>query len=352
MVQIEELKEKVTALGEEGRKRLEKAASLAACERIRVEFLGRKGKVTELFQLLPRLPQGARPEGGKLLNSLKQELQEELERRRGELEAQEIERKPQEEALDITLPGRPVALGQLHPVTQVLYDIYEIFSRMGFQVVGTPEVETDEYNFQLLNMPPDHPARDMWSTFYLAEPGLLLRTHTSPGQIHVMRCFAPEPVRVILPGKCYRYEQVTARAEMMFYQVEGLAIGKQITMADLKGVLVEFARQMYGEERKFRFRASYFPFTEPSLEMDMDCIICGGKGCRVCKFTGWVEILGAGMVHPQVLENGGYDPKKFTGFAFGMGLERILMLKYNIDDIRLFYGNDLRFLEQFSGGGR
>ncbi|MFQ6033684.1 MAG: phenylalanine--tRNA ligase subunit alpha, partial [Candidatus Bipolaricaulia bacterium] len=195
--------------------------------------------------------------------------------------------------------------------------------------------------------PPDHPARDMWSTFYLTEPGLLLRTHTSPGQIHVMRRFSPEPIRVILPGKCYRYEQVTARSEMMFHQVEGLAVGKHITMADLKGVLVEFARQMFGEQRKFRFRASYFPFTEPSLEMDIDCPLCGGQGCRVCKFTGWVEILGAGMVHPVVLENGGYDLTTYSGFAFGMGPERILMLKHNIDDIRLFFGNDLRFLEQF-----
>ncbi|MGQ9477621.1 MAG: phenylalanine--tRNA ligase subunit alpha [Candidatus Bipolaricaulia bacterium] len=347
MVQIEGLKQRVQALAEEGQRRLEGAASPEDCEAVRVAFLGRKGRITELFQLLPQLPQEARPEAGRLINALKEQFQAELERRLSELKAREIERKLQKEAIDVTLPGRPVALGKLHPSTQVLREIYRIFSGMGFQVFESPEIETDEYNFQLLNIPPDHPARDMWSTFYLTEPGLLLRTHTSPGQLHVMRRFAPEPIRAILPGKCYRYEQVTARSEMMFHQVEGLAVGRQITMADLKGVLTEFAHQMFGKERRFRFRASYFPFTEPSLEMDMDCILCGGKGCRVCKHTGWVEILGAGMVHPQVLRNGGYDPEKFTGFAFGMGPERILMLKYNIDDIRLFFGNDLRFLEQF-----
>ncbi len=347
MVQIEELKQRVQALAEEGRKRLEEAASLEDCEAARVAFLGRKGRITELFQLLPQLPPEARPEAGKLINSLKEQFQAELNRRLSEIKAQEVEKRLQKETVDVTLPGRPVALGRLHPSTQVLREIYRIFSGMGFQVFESPEIETDEYNFQFLNIPPDHPARDMWSTFYLAEPGLLLRTHTSPGQIHVMRRFAPEPIRAILPGKCYRYEQVTARSEMMFHQVEGLAVGRHITMADLKGVLTEFAHQMFGKERRYRFRASYFPFTEPSLEMDMDCILCGGRGCRVCKHTGWVEILGAGMVHPVVLRNGGYDPGEFTGFAFGMGPERILMLKYNIDDIRLFFENDLRFLEQF-----
>ncbi len=347
MIEVGELERQVETLTEEGRKRLEEADSLEACERLRVEFLGRKGKINQLFQLLPQLPEEARPAAGKLINSLKERFQAELERRIEELKEQEIERKLREEALDITLPGRPVALGHLHLSTQVLREIYKIFAGMGFQVVESPEVETDEYNFQLLNIPPDHPARDMWSTFYLTKPGWLLRTHTSPGQIHVMRRFAPQPIRVILPGKCYRYEQVTARSEMMFHQVEGLAVGKRITMADLKGVLIEFAKQMFGEERRARFRASYFPFTEPSLEMDIDCPLCAGEGCRVCKYTGWVEILGAGMVHPVVLENGGYDPQKFTGFAFGMGPERIAMLKYNIDDIRLFFGNDLRFLEQF-----
>jgi len=308
--------------------------------------LGRKGEITRLFDELKLLSARERPEAGRLINELKNKIEEELEAMRIKLTEAEKEARLKAEAIDVTLPGRPISLGRLHPSTQTLREIYKIFGQMGFQIVETPEVETDEYNFQLLNMPPDHPARDMWSTFYTTE-GLLLRSHTSPGQIRVMRQYAPEPLRVILPGKCYRYEQVTARSEMMFHQVEGLAIGRNITMADLKGVLIEFAREFFGEERKVRFRCSYFPFTEPSVEVDMDCIICGGAGCRVCKYTGWVEILGAGMVHPKVLENGGYDPARMSGFAFGMGPERIAMLKHNISDIRLFFHNDLRFLEQF-----
>jgi len=249
--------------------------------------------------------------------------------------------------LDVTLPGRPVRAGRLHPATQTLREIVAIFAEMGFQVFTSRDVETDEYNFQLLNIPPHHPARDMWSTFYTDREGVILRTHTSPGQIHAMRAFCPEPIRVILPGMCYRYEQITARSEIMFHQVEGLAVGERVTMSDLKGTLADFARRMFGPERRVRFRPSYFPFTEPSVEVDIDCILCEGRGCRVCKFTGWLEIAGAGMVHPVVLENGGYDPRRFTGFAFGMGPQRITMLKHRIDDIRYFWANDLRFLEQF-----
>ena len=204
-----------------------------------------------------------------------------------------------------------------------------------------------QLNFGLLNMPPHHPARDMWDTFYTTQPGVILRTHTSPGQIHAMRQYYPEPIRVILPGMCYRYEQITARSEIMFNQVEGLAVGKEITMADLKGTIADFARRMFGAGRQVRFRASHFPFTEPSAEVDMDCILCEGEGCRVCKYTGWLEIMGCGMVHPVVLKNGGYDPGVYSGFAFGMGPERIAMLKHGIEDIRYFWGNDLRFLEQF-----
>jgi phenylalanyl-tRNA synthetase alpha chain len=222
-----------------------------------------------------------------------------------------------------------------------------VFADMGFQVYLSRDVETDDYNFTLLNMPPHHPARDMWDTFYTRTPGVILRTHTSPGQIHAMRQYCPEPIRVILPGMCYRYEQITTRAEIMFTQVEGLAVGQNIKMADLKGTITDFARRMFGEGRRVRFRASYFPFTEPSAEVDMDCILCGGSGCRLCKYTGWLEIMGCGMVHPVVLKNGGYDPRIDSGFAFGMGPERITMLKYRIDDIRYFWRNDLRFLEQF-----
>jgi phenylalanyl-tRNA synthetase alpha chain len=219
---------------------------------------------------------------------------------------------------------------------------------MGFQVYDAPEVETDEYNFGLLNFLPGHPAREMQDTFFTTNPDVILRTHTSPGQIHAMRQFAPEPIRVILPGKCWRNEDVTARSEMMFYQVEGLAVGRNITFSDLKGVLLNFANQMYGEGRRIRFRKSYFPFTEPSVEVDVDCIFCNSKGCRICKHQGWLELLGAGMVHPVVLKNGGYDPAVFSGFAFGMGIERQAMQKRSIDDIRYFYDNDARFLERVS----
>jgi phenylalanyl-tRNA synthetase alpha chain len=218
---------------------------------------------------------------------------------------------------------------------------------MGFQIYRSRDVETDEYNFQLLNFPPFHPAREMQDTFFTTEPDVILRTHTSPGQIHVMRERCPEPIRVILPGMCYRYEQITARSEIQFNQVEGLAVGPGIRMSDLKGTLSDFARRMFGPETRTRFRCSHFPFTEPSAEMDIECFLCGGAGCRVCKRAGWLEILGCGMVHPVVLENGGYDPRRYSGFAFGMGPERIAMLRHEIQDIRLFWGNDLRFLEQF-----
>jgi len=248
--------------------------------------------------------------------------------------------------VDVTLPGRPARTGRLHPATQTLREIYRIFAEMGFQVYRSRDVETDDYNFTLLNIPPHHPARDMWDTFYATTPGVVLRTHTSPGQIRAMRDYAPEPVRVILPGMCYRYEQITMRSEIMFNQVEGLAVGTAITMADLKGTIVDFANRMFGQGRRVRFRASYFPFTEPSAEVDIGCILCGGKGCRVCKYTGWLEIMGCGMVHPVVLQNGGYDPSIYSGWALGMGPERVAMLKYRIDDIRYFWGNDLRFLEQ------
>ncbi len=247
----------------------------------------------------------------------------------------------------MTLPGRPARRGRLHISTQTLRTIYAIFADLGFQVYRSPEVEDDETNFGLLNMPPHHPARDMWDTFHTTKPGVLLRTHTSPGQIHVMRELCPKPIRVILPGMCYRYEAITTRSEIMFHQVEGLAVGERVTMADLKGTLIAFARRLFGEQRKVRIRSSYFPFTEPSIEVDMDCIVCAGEGCGLCKKSGWLEILGAGMVHPVVLRNGGYDPARFSGFAFGMGPERIAMLSYAIDDIRQFWANDLRFLRQF-----
>ena len=249
-------------------------------------------------------------------------------------------------------------MGRLHQSTQQLRRVLDILADMGFQVYTSREVETDEINFQLLNFPPNHPARDMQDTFFIeaGERGdnpIVLRTHTSPGQIHAMREFSamdpdnPPPIRIALPGMCFRYEQITARSEIQFNQVEGLVVGENITFADLKGTLIDFARRMFGQNVRTRFRASYFPFTEPSAEMDVECFVCGGKGCAVCKNSGWLEILGCGMVHPIVLQNGGYDPERYSGFAWGMGPERQLMLRYKIDDIRYFWGNDLRFLEQF-----
>jgi len=339
--QLHQLKER--ALSE-----LQGLSSVDALEKWRVAYLGRKGALTNILRSVGQLPVQERPTVGQEANLVKLALKQAYNEKAEAFKREETLRLLEQEHIDVTLPGRPVQPGYLHVSTQTLREIYAIFAQMGFQVLETPEVETDVNNFQLLNIPPYHPARDMWSTFYTTHEGVLLRTHTSPGQIRAMRMYCPETIRLLLPGKCYRYEAVTARSESMFYQVEGLAVGKHVTMGDLKGVLISFARQMFGADRRVRFRCSYFPFTEPSVEVDMDCIICGGEGCRVCKHTGWVEILGAGMVHPQVLRNGGYDPTVYTGFAFGLGPERIAMLKYRIDDIRYFFGNDLRFLHQFA----
>ena len=323
------------------------AHDTAGLEGWRVAVLGRKGSLTHALRGLGQLPRDERPAAGAEANRVKDRLEAAFSAHQEVLQQAEIAATLAAEAVDVTLPGRPPSLGRIHPSNAVLRRIYAIFGQMGFQVYDAPDVELDEINFQLLNIPPDHPARDMQDTFYTKDPAVLLRTHTSPGQIRAMRQFAPAPLRVILPGKCFRYEQVTARSEFMFHQVEGLAVGKGITLADLKGTLQEFANQLYGEGRQLRFRCSYFPFVEPGVEVDMDCILCGGRGCRLCKYSGWLEISGAGMVHPVVLRNGGYDPAIYTGFAFGMGPERITMLKHAIDDIRYFFSNDVRFLEQF-----
>jgi phenylalanyl-tRNA synthetase alpha chain len=313
----------------------------------RVKYLGRSAELGDILQALKDLDKDQRPIVGREVNQAKAALEKAFEARQEEMRIAELNRSLQEDKLDVTLPGRPLTRGRLHPATQTLRRTYAIWAEMGFQVYRSREVETDEYNFGLLNMPPHHPARDMWDTFHTTGEGIVLRTHTSPGQIHVMRERAPEPIRVILPGMCYRYEQVTARAEFQFNQVEGLAVGKRITFADLKGTLITFARRMFDKDVGTRFRAQHFPFTEPSAEMDIECFLCDGEGCGVCKYTGWLEILGCGMVHPTVLRNGGYDPEIFTGFAFGMGPERIAMLKHGIEDIRYFWANDMRFLEQF-----
>ena len=308
------------------------------------DYLGRNGKLTALLRGLGQLSKEERPAAGQAANQVKAALEQALHERQAALKQAEMVAALSAEGVDVTLPGRPQPVGKLHPTTLTMREIIDICVQMGFQVYDAPEVETDEYNFGLLNFLPGHPAREMQDTFFTTNPDVILRTHTSPGQIRVMRDYAPEPIRVVLPGKCFRNEDVTARSEMMFYQVEGLVVGRNVTFSDLKGVLLNFANQMYGEGRSIRFRKAYFPFTEPSVEVDVDCILCGGKGCRVCKQSGWLEILGAGMVHPVVLKNGGYDPAEFSGFAWGMGIERQAMLKRSIDDIRYFYENDARFL--------
>ena len=333
----------------------------AALETWRVAHLGRSSPLMEVFDRLGQAPKEERPATGRRANEVKRALEATLAEKAETLKQAVLAQALGAERLDVTLPGRPVPLGRMHPTNRNLREIYRVFGEMGFQVYLSRDVETDEYNFQLLNFPPYHPAREMQDSYYISTGGegarennpLMLRTHTSPGQIRAMREFAamdpqnPPPIRIILPGMCYRYEQVTVRSEKQFNQVEGLAVGEHITMADLKGTLTDFARRLYGQNVRSRFRASYFPFTEPSAEMDIECFVCGGTGCAVCKGTGWLEILGCGMVHPVVLENGGYDPRRYTGYAFGMGPERVLILRHKIEDIRNFWLNDLRFLEQF-----
>ncbi len=318
----------------------------------KTKYLGDQGEMKQALKDLQTLPKEERAGYGKEANRIQSLLIQEYEKAAAQSKQRELQKSLQEPPLDVTLPGRPAPAGRLHLATQVMRDIRAVFAELGFQVFTSREVEDDEHNFTLLNMPEHHPARDMWDTFYTQSPGVILRTHTSPGQIHAMRTLGgppgkKQPLRVILPGMCYRHENITMRSEIQFQQVEGLAICTSITMADLKGTIVSFARRLFGEQRQVRIRSSYFPFTEPSIEVDMDCIVCAGKGCGLCKKSGWLEIMGAGMVHPVVLKNGGYDPDQWTGFAFGMGPQRIAMLKYAIDDIRQFWANDLRFLQQF-----
>lgn len=310
------------------------------------ENLGRKGAIQGLSRGIGQIEADERPLFGKRINEVKTQLQTAYEAREATLKRAELEAEIAGSGLDVTLPGRKRPLGSLHPTTQILRRMYRIFGDMGFQVYRSPDVETDAYNFELLNFPPHHPAREMQDSFYTEDPDVILRTHTSAGQIRAMRQFHPEPIRVILPGMCYRNEQVTMRSEFQFYQIEGLVVGQNITFADLKGTLSEFARRLFGRTET-RFRASYFPFTEPSAEMDVYWGLETERDRRMTKGTGWLEILGCGMVHPNVLRNGGYDPNEYSGFAFGMGIERIAMNRYNIDDIRQFHGNDLRFLQQF-----
>jgi len=327
-------------------KALSGAGSVEEANAVRVRFLGKKGELTRVLRGMASLPAGERPVIGQLANRVREAIEAELSARIKVLREEELQKRLAGEVIDVTMPGTVFAPGRIHPITRVRREIEDIFLGLGFSIAEGPEVELDYYNFEALNLPKDHPARDMQDSFFI-NPEVLLRTHTSPVQVRTMEKTAPSvPVKIIAPGKVYRRDD-DATHSPMFHQVEGLAIDRRITFGDLKGVLQVFAEEMFGPGTRTRFRPSFFPFTEPSAEVDISCVICGGKGCRVCSHTGWLEILGSGMVHPRVLEMSGYDADRVTGFAFGMGIERIAMLKYGIDDLRLFFENDLRFLAQF-----
>ncbi len=338
------MRDTLQKLKETAWREIAEAGDTKQLDQIRVKYLGKKGELTSLLRSMGSLSPEERPVVGKMVNELREELENLLKERHASLEAMELERRLKAEKIDITLPGRRPARGRRHPLTQVLDEIKGFFIGMGFQVVEGPEVELDYYNFEALNIPPDHPARDMQDTFFITED-ILLRSQTSPVQIRVMEKQRP-PVRIIAPGKVYRVD-LDATHSPMFHQVEGLLVDDSTTFGDLKGILAAFLEAMFGKGRRVRFRPSFFPFTEPSAEVDVECIMCNGDGCRLCSNTGWLEILGSGMVDPRVLEKVGYDPKQYQGFAFGVGVERIAMLKYGIDDIRLFFENDIRFLRQF-----
>ncbi|NTU43463.1 MAG: phenylalanine--tRNA ligase subunit alpha [Nitrospirales bacterium] len=332
------------AIREKFLEELRSADDLTTLSQLRVKYLGKKGTITSELKSLSALSPEERPAAGKRINDLKELIEAEIASRESDFRREELRLKLQSEAIDITLPGKQIPFGREHPVNKTLAEMSEIFIRMGFTIEEGPEVELDHYNFEALNIPKDHPARDMQDTFYVSSD-VVLRTHTSPVQVRVMERSRP-PLRFIAPGKVYRCDADITHTPM-FHQIEGLMVDKGITFSHLKGVLEAFLHQMFGPDTPVRFRPSYFPFTEPSAEVDIGCILCNGEGCRVCKGSGWLEILGAGMVNPVVFENVGYDPEEYSGFAFGMGIERIAMLKYSIDDLRLFYENDIRFLRQF-----
>jgi phenylalanyl-tRNA synthetase alpha chain len=346
------MNESLEALRGEVLDRIQESNSEMEIEQLRVEVLGRKGKLTLLLRGLADLPAEKRPQAGQELNQLRRVVEEHLDERLKVIKEQSKERALKEEKIDITLPGTHWERGRAHPLTLVLDEILDVFWGMGFEIARGPDIEDDYHNFEALNIPKDHPARDMQDTFFVSNDRVL-RTHTSPVQIRTMEARRP-PLQIIAPGAAYRHGDDDATHSPMFHQVEGFMVDRRISFADLKGVLTHFLRQAFGEKTGVRFRPSFFPFTEPSAEVDIQCVICGGKGvvsegqsCRICKGTGWLEIMGAGMIDPEVFRFVKYDPEKVSGFAFGMGVERIAMLKYGIDDIRLFFQNDLRFLRQF-----
>jgi phenylalanyl-tRNA synthetase alpha chain len=345
-VDLADLTRDLEALRREALASIDAASDAATLEALELDVLGKKGRLTTVLRGIGGLPAEDRPKVGSIANTVRQAIEAALAERGTALRGSELETRLGAEAVDVTTPGRPIRRGTLHPSIESMRQIAEIFGQFGFVPYESPEIEDDVTNFQMLNIPPDHPARDLWDTLYVDVEGRLLRTHTSPGQIRVMQTEKP-PIRALLPGRCFRYEAIDASHGSEFFQVEGLMIDEGTTMADLKGLLDQFAKAMYGPDKKTRFRPGYYPFTEPSVAFDVECLVCGGVGCPACGRSGWMTILGAGMVHPVVLQYGGLDPERYQGFAFGMGPERIKMLKHGITDLRLFLENDLRFVEQF-----
>ena len=339
------MKERLEQIKTQAAQVLDSIKDLKALDEARIRFLGKKGELTGVLRGMGALSAEERPKIGALANQIREQIEAAIEEKKTQLSASMRESRMAAEVIDVTMPGKKNTTGRLHPLTQVLDDVKDIFIGMGFSIAEGPDVELDYYNFEALNIPKNHPARDTQDTFYIND-SVLLRTQTSPVQVRVMEQTKP-PIRVIAPGMVYRSDAVDATHSPVFHQIEGLVVDKGVTMGDLKGTLEVFAQALYGQNARVRFRPHHFPFTEPSAEMDVSCFVCGGEGCRVCKGEGWIEILGAGMVHPKVLANCGIDPEVYSGFAFGMGLERIAMRRYDIDDLRLFFENDLRFLDQF-----
>ena len=339
------MKEKIEKIKELVEQNLKNANDLDLLENIRIKFLGKKGELTAVLKGMGGLPAEERPIIGAMANEVRAFLEKEIDEKKAELTSKLRDAKLKAEVIDVTMPGKKQDMGSLHPLTATMNTVKDIFLGMGFEIAEGPEVETDYYNFEALNLPKNHPARDTQDTFYIND-NVVLRTQTSPMQVRVMENQKP-PIRVLAPGRVYRSDAVDATHSPMFHQIEGLVVDKGVTRADLKGTLETFIKKLYGNDAKVRFRPHHFPFTEPSAEVDVSCFVCGGEGCRVCKGEGWIEILGCGMVHPKVLENCGIDPEIYSGFAFGVGLERIAMRKYDIDDMRLFFENDVRFLKQF-----
>ena len=338
------MQEKLEDIKNQAQTELKQVSNEVSLQNLKAKFVGRKGVFTEITKSMKDVSSEDRPKMGMLINEVKTYIEALFDEKLNQIKEEKKKRAIAEEKIDVTLPGRNVSLGARHPVSQVMEEIVTIFERMGFEVAEGPEVETDYYNFEALNIPKDHPARDMQDTFYISDD-VVLRTHTSPVQIRVMEKEEP-PIKIIAPGRVYRCDSDVSHTPM-FHQIEGLLVDKNVTFGDLKGVLTEFLRLVFGEGLGVRFRPSFFPFTEPSAEVDIECVICGGQGCRVCKDSGWLEILGCGMVDPEVFKSVNYDPEVYSGFAFGMGIERITMLKFGINDIRLFFENDVRFLRQF-----